>query len=126
MNDHSQKNVQAKLEECDLVQLMRALGHPARLDILRILAQKCDPSCCCTDVAQCLPLAQSTVSQHIKVLLEAGLIKRHANGTRNQYSICQERLSVLNTAYGRYMSDLSNPLIALESTRRREGNLSID
>lgn len=96
-----------KIEEDDLARLMRALGHPVRLDILRILSQKCDSSCCCTDVAQCLPLAQSTVSQHIKVLLEAGLIRRDANGTRNQYSICGDRLSALNAAYDGYMSGLS-------------------
>jgi DNA-binding transcriptional ArsR family regulator len=47
---------------------------------------------------QCLPLAQSTVSQHIKVLLDAGLIERHARGTRNCYSLRAERLAALETA----------------------------
>lgn len=102
----------------DLARMMRALGHPVRLDIMRILAERCDPSCCCTDVTECLPLAQSTVSQHIKVLLEAGLIRRHAKGTRNQYSICHERIAALNTAYDGYMTNLSanaHPTIGIAS-----------
>ncbi len=47
---------------------------------------------------QCLPLAQSTVSQHIKVLLDAGLIERHAKGTRNCYSLRNDRLAALEGA----------------------------
>ena len=94
--------------EDDLAHALRALGHPVRLSILRILAQKCDPQCCCTDVTQCLPLAQSTVSQHIKVLLEAGLVERHAKGTRNCYSICFDRLNALKAAYEDYLSGLSS------------------
>ena len=49
---------------------------------------------------ECLPLAQSTVSQHIKVLLDAGLIERHAKGTRNCYSLRGERLAALESAFG--------------------------
>jgi len=93
--------------DTDLAHAMRALGHPVRLNILRILAEKCDPQCCCTDVTQCLPLAQSTVSQHIKVLFEAGLVKRHARGTRNCYSIDFGRLDALKAAYDAYLSGLT-------------------
>ncbi|UJQ94808.1 ArsR/SmtB family transcription factor [Mariluticola halotolerans] len=89
-----------------LAHAMRALGHPVRLSILRILAEKCDPQCCCTEVTQCLPLAQSTVSQHIKVLFEAGLVKRDARGTRNCYSIDFARLDALQAAYDSYLSGL--------------------
>jgi DNA-binding transcriptional ArsR family regulator len=65
---------------------------------LRILAEKQQSQCCCTDVTQCLPLAQSTVSQHIKVLLDAELIERHAKGTRNCYCLRADRLADIEAA----------------------------
>jgi DNA-binding transcriptional ArsR family regulator len=86
------------MQDADLAQVMRALGHPVRLNILRILAEQSQKDCCCTDVTQCLPLAQSTVSQHIKVLLDAGLVERHAKGTRNCYSLRAERLEAFGSA----------------------------
>lgn len=94
------------LPDDDLALALRALGHPVRLDILRILARKCNNQCCCTDVTECLPLAQSTVSQHIKVLFEAGLVERQARGTRNCYTVCTERLDVLKAAYEAYLAGL--------------------
>jgi len=88
------------MQDDDLATVLRALGHPVRLNILRILAARKQSNCCCTDVMQSLPLAQSTVSQHIKVLLDAGLIERHARGTRNCYSLCDDRLAALQEACG--------------------------
>jgi len=85
---------------------LRALGHPVRLSILRILAQKRAQECCCADVTQSLPLAQSTVSQHIKVLLDAGLIVRQAQGTRNCYVLAGERLEEVRAAFGGLSSNL--------------------
>lgn len=89
----------------DLSLALRALGHPARLSILRFLAGRSTQ--CCSDVTGCLPLAQSTVSQHLKVLLEAGLIERHPQGTRNRYAICARRLTAVREA-------LSGTLSAIE------------
>jgi len=88
------------MQDDDLATVLRALGHPVRLNILRILAERQQNQCCCTDVMACLPLAQSTVSQHIKVLLDAGLIERIAKGTRNCYSLRNERLQDLESAFG--------------------------
>ncbi len=79
-------------DDKELAAALRALAHPARLRILRILTQKGVSDCCCTDVTECLPLAQSTVSQHIKVLLDAGLIERKPRGTRNCYLVRADRL----------------------------------
>lgn len=90
-----------------LAQQLRALGHPVRLSILRFLAQK-QKDCCCADVTQSLPLAQSTVSQHIKVLLDAGLIERRAQGTRNCYVVVTDNLAAMNAAFG----DLSQNLLS--------------
>ncbi|MDB5507255.1 MAG: ArsR family transcriptional regulator [Devosia sp.] len=102
------------MEDDDLAAMMRALGHPVRLSILRILARPAASGCCCTDVTQCLPLAQSTVSQHIKVLLDAGLIDRHARGTRNCYSLRKERLDALGASYTGLISGLGAPLPQVE------------
>ncbi|AKR54806.1 transcriptional regulator [Youhaiella tibetensis] len=93
------------MQDDDLAAMLRALGHPVRLSILRILSAQND--CCCTDVTQCLPLAQSTVSQHIKVLLDAGLIERQAKGTRNCYSLRTDRLDAVNTACGGLLATLT-------------------
>src|SRR5690606_32483445 len=96
----------------DIAGAMRALGHPVRLSILRILAEQRRGDCCCTDVTQCLPLAQSTVSQHIKVLLDAGLVERQARGTRNCYSLNRERIEALGAACSGLFLGLSAALAA--------------
>ena len=97
------------LRDEDFATALRALGHPVRLAILRILSEKAQLDCCCTDVTQCLPLAQSTVSQHIKVLLDAGLVVRHSRGTRNCYSVEAERLASLEAAFSGLLGGLSSP-----------------
>ena len=62
---------------------LKALGHPVRLAIVRALAER--SCCCCADVCSRLPLAQSTVSQHLKVLKEAGLVSFRRDGVRSSY-----------------------------------------
>jgi DNA-binding transcriptional ArsR family regulator len=95
------------MQDADFANVMRALGHPVRLSILRILAERQQGDCCCTDVTDCLPLAQSTVSQHIKVLLDAGLIERRAKGTRNCYVVRVERFFDLRAATAGLCSGLA-------------------
>ena len=63
----------------------KALGHPARVRILRLLVRM--NACICGDIVEELPLAQSTVSQHLKVLKEAGLIRGDVDGSRVCYCI---------------------------------------
>lgn len=74
-------------EEADeeLALLSKALGHPARVKIVRLLQRK--NSCICGDIVEELPFAQSTVSQHLKVLKEAGLIRGEVSGPRVCYCI---------------------------------------
>jgi len=100
-----------KMHDDEFADVMRALGHPVRLSILRILAER-RSDCCCTDVTESLPLAQSTVSQHIKVLLDAGLVERSPKGTRNCYSLNTERLGALNGAFSGLFSGLVADLSA--------------
>jgi ArsR family transcriptional regulator, arsenate/arsenite/antimonite-responsive transcriptional repressor len=66
----------------------KALGHPARLQILRVLAER--GTCICGEVVEVLPLAQSTVSQHLKVLKEAGFIRGEVEGPKSCYCLDQE------------------------------------
>ncbi len=69
----------------ELAALAKALGHPARVQIVRLLVRK--SGCVCGDIVDELPLAQSTVSQHLKVLKEAGLIRGEVDGPRVCYCI---------------------------------------
>lgn len=71
-----------------LAQLSKAIGHPLRVRILRILASR--KSCVCGELVDELPVAQSTVSQHLKVLKEAGLIQGEVDGPRICYCIASE------------------------------------
>ncbi len=67
----------------ELAALAKAIAHPVRVQILRMLERK--ESCVCGDIVEELPLAQSTVSQHLKVLKEAGLIRGEVDGPRVCY-----------------------------------------
>ncbi len=74
-----------KFKDVQLAKYAKALSHPARIAILRILAAQ--NSCVCGDIVQELPLSQSTVSQHLKELKDAGIIKGKIDGPRICYCI---------------------------------------
>lgn len=69
----------------ELATFAKALGHPARVQIIRLLVRR--TACVCGDIVDELPLAQSTVSQHLKVLKDAGLIRGEVDGPRVCYCI---------------------------------------
>jgi ArsR family transcriptional regulator, arsenate/arsenite/antimonite-responsive transcriptional repressor len=69
----------------ELALLCKAVGHPARVQILRLLVRR--DACICGDIVDELPLAQSTVSQHLKVLKDAGLIRGEIDGPRVCYCV---------------------------------------
>ena len=69
----------------ELATLAKALGHPARVQIMRLLVRR--EACVCGDIVNELPLAQSTVSQHLKVLKDAGLIRGEIDGPRVCYCV---------------------------------------
>jgi len=71
-----------------LAELARALGHPARVAILRQLGERGE--CVCGEIVSALPLAQATVSQHLKVLKDAGLVQGEIDGPRVCYCIDPE------------------------------------
>ena len=69
----------------ELANIAKALGHPARVAIIEYLLDK--KSCICGDIVDELPLAQPTISQHLKELKNAGLIKGNVNGNTVCYCI---------------------------------------
>ena len=74
-----------KLRENKLAHYAKALGHPARIAIIQFLIKQ--QSCFCGDIVDHLPFSQSTVSQHLKELKDAGLIKGEIEGVRTCYCI---------------------------------------
>jgi predicted transcriptional regulator len=78
----------AEVSQEELARFAKALAHPRRLEILRLLSTQ---SCCFTgDLVEILPIAQSTISQHLKELKNAGLIQGEINPPKIKYCINQE------------------------------------
>ena len=80
----------ARADDEDLARLAKALGHPARAAIVRLLLA--GGECICGGIVDRLPLAQATVSQHLKVLKEAGWITGEVDGPRVCYCAKPETL----------------------------------
>jgi ArsR family transcriptional regulator len=77
-----------------LARQCKALGHPARLAIVRYLATQ-RGRCTCGDIVEQLPLAQSTVSQHLKILKDAGLITGEIEPPRVCYCLNEQAFAAL-------------------------------
>ena len=90
--------------EQELSQFAKALSHPARIAILKVLAQKNE--CVCGEIVDVLPLAQSTVSQHLKELKEAGLIKGTVEGPRSCYCINWKAFEKFNQSFNQLFAKL--------------------
>ena len=80
--------------EVQIAKFAKALSHPARVAIIHLLLQK--QSCICGDIVEDLPIAQSTVSQHLKELKESGLIKGNIDGASICYCVDTEVLQTAN------------------------------
>ncbi len=89
-----------------IAKYMKALGHPARVAILELLIKK--QACICGDIVDELPLSQSTVSQHLKELKEAGLIKGDIDGVKVCYCIDEKEWenakTYLNAFFATYVN----------------------
>ncbi len=80
-------------DEMRLSELAKALAHPARIAILKMLAEK--NSCICGEIVDELPLAQATVSQHLKELKNVGLIKGEIDGPKVCYCLNTDGIAEL-------------------------------
>lgn len=77
-----------------LAAMAKAIAHPARLAILRLLARR--ETCVTGDVVAEFPLAQSTVSEHLRILREAGLVQGEIEGPRTRYCVNPDGLAALH------------------------------
>jgi ArsR family transcriptional regulator len=94
-----------------LANRMKALGHPARIAIMEHLIEV--DACICGDIVNVLPLAQPTVSQHLKELKNAGLIKGNVEGTAICYCVDKEAIAELQ-------SYLANATLQMENKENKQ------
>lgn len=90
--------VEGPAAEEELAALAKALAHPARIRILRLLAR--ENTCICGEIVEELDLAQSTVSQHLKMMKAAGLVQGEVDGPRVCYCLSPRTLRRLKALVG--------------------------
>lgn len=98
------KNKGFAASDVELAHWAKALGHPARIAILKVLAEK--KSCICGEIVDVLPLAQATVSQHLKALKEAGFVKGTVDGPRSCYCLDEEAFNRMGDAIRAFFDDI--------------------
>lgn len=89
------EDISDKANNQELAALCKALGHPARVQILKILIAR--QSCICGEIVEVMPLAQSTVSEHLRILKKAGLVQGDVAGTRICYCVNPVVLNQMKT-----------------------------
>ena len=97
-------------QQNSLANMAKALGHPARVAIVEFLLQQ--KECVCGDIVSELPLAQATVSQHLKELKSAGIIKGNIDGNSICYCLNEETIV-------EFISFLTNITTALSNQRNQ-------
>lgn len=78
-------------EETRLIEMFKAIGNPTRFEIMKFLLTH--PGCITGDIVEYLPIAQATVSQHLKVLRKAGWIQGTIEGTATSYCLDDENIA---------------------------------
>lgn len=92
------------IKEQEIAAYAKALSHPARIAILNVLAKK--QTCICGEIVDILPLAQSTVSQHLRELKDAGLISGTVDGPRSCYCIDWKAFNKMKQTMGGFFAKL--------------------
>ncbi|HHP7238895.1 ArsR/SmtB family transcription factor [Longibacter sp.] len=87
----------------DLADRAKVLSHPARLAIIRHLAQH--DECICGDIVASLPLAQSTVSRHLRVLQDAGVVRVTPDGPRSCYCLDRGTLRDMRVSFDAFLTE---------------------
>lgn len=93
-------------EQNQIAAIAKALGHPARIAIIEYLLKV--NACICGDIVNELPLAQATVSQHLKELKNAGLIKGNIEGTSICYCINEKTFEIVNAYFSRIITKVTH------------------
>ena len=109
------KSVATSIDEARAVEMLRALANPVRFRIVRLLAER--DTCVCGDLVDELPVAQSTVSEHLKVLKDAGIVQGTLVGPNTCYCLEPEALAWLRDQIPR----AARELIELAPRRSRHG-----
>ena len=95
--------IEISSDELRLAQMLKALGNPLRFRIMQYLAEH--PSCITGEIVEFSDLAQSTVSQHLKVLREAGLIRGEIEGPATCYCIDADGIQFLKAQVNGWLPD---------------------
>ena len=96
------KKLEFDKDEIEIADIAKALSHPARIAILKEIAKR--DSCICGEIVEVLPLAQSTVSQHLKELLNAGVLSGTIDGTKSCYCINWKVFSKFEKTFATFFS----------------------
>ncbi len=91
-------------QEVEISKIAKALSHPARVKILNILVDT--NVCMCGDIVELLPLSQSTVSQHLKELKQAGLVKGEIDGSKVCYCIDTKTINKAKKLFDKLLSNV--------------------
>lgn len=86
-------------EAGQLAALFRVLSEPARLQMLSLIAAQASQEVCACELVESLGLSQPTISHHLKVMFEAGLLEKERRGTWIYYRIVQDRLAALKDVF---------------------------
>lgn len=92
------KTITATASEARTVAMLRAIAHPARFRIVKLLASR--QTCVTGDIVDELPLAQSTVSEHLKVLKDAGIVRGTIEGPNTCYCLEPKAIDWLKREFG--------------------------
>lgn len=98
------KNSEFPKAEIQFTEWCKALAHPARLSIIRTLMKR--KECICGELVLDLPLSQSTVSQHLKVLKESGLIQGEVEGAKSKYCINKKNMKIFINMMGTFQESI--------------------
>ena len=90
-------NISGKAQQ-RLVNMFKALGNPVRFEIIKFLVTH--PGCITGEIVDHLPIAQATVSQHLKVLKEVGWVRGNINGTSTCYQLDEKSITWFRTIVG--------------------------
>lgn len=110
------KRIGFKEDINNIAEVFKALGHPARIQIMNILLSK--ESCSCGNIVEILPLAQSTVSNHLLELKKANLVNISFSGKKSIYSVKKEKLTIINQFIGNYVDNLSVDVFKNKGTHK--------
>lgn len=98
------KKASFEIAEITLADFAKVLSHPARIAIIKTLAE--NKNCICGEIVDVIPLAQATVSQHLKELKNSGLIKGEINGIKSCYCINWEVINQFADLFDSFLKSI--------------------